>query len=289
MVAFMRKFALQDPRERPATCDKSRCKGTRGDREERAWQFAARTYARQPFPMKLSLSGWVCVLILTGAASAVAAPPAPKTKVQAARDTMLAQVPDVPGLPRVLLIGDSISMGYTVKVRELLAGKANVHRPPENSSDSTNGLKKLDTWLGIGKWDVIHFNFGLHDLKYVDAKGTMVAVEQGKPRATPEHYEKNLREFTARLKKTGARVIFATTTPVPSKTTGRVEGSERAYNAVAVKVAREAGATVNDLHSFVVKHRDGQQRPNNVHFTVEGYDQLAAEVAKTIEAEIGKR
>jgi len=231
----------------------------------------------------------MCGLVLTWVASAVTAQPTSKSKANSARDAMFAQVPDVPGLPRVLLIGDSISMGYTVKVRELLAGKANVHRPPENSSDSANGLKKLDTWLGVGKWDVIHFNFGLHDLKYVDANGAMVAVERGKPLATPEHYEKNLREFTARLKKTGARVIFATTTPVPSKTTGRVEGSERAYNTVAVNVAREAGATVNDLHSFVVKHRDAQQRPNNVHFTVEGYDQLAAEVAKKIEAALGKR
>lgn len=226
--------------------------------------------------------------MLFGIASEATAQPTPKNKANAARDAMLAQVPDVPGLPRVLLIGDSISMGYTVKVRELLAGKANVHRPPENSSDSANGIKKLDPWLGTGKWDVIHFNFGLHDLKYVDANGTMVAVERGKPLATPAQYEKNLREFTARLKKTGARLIFATTTPVPEKTTGRVTGSEQAYNTAVVKVAREARATVNDLHAFVAKHPDAQQRPNNVHFTVEGYDQLAREVAKTIEAALRK-
>src|SRR5512137_1049512 len=78
-----------------------------------------------------------------------------------------AKVEDVPGLPRVLLIGDSISIGYTVAVRDLLKAKANVHRIPVNGASTLNGLKNLDTWLGTSKWDVIHFNWGLHDLKYL--------------------------------------------------------------------------------------------------------------------------
>ena len=39
-------------------------------------------------------------------------------------------VQDDPALPRVLLIGDSISHMYTASVRRLLKGKANVHRAP---------------------------------------------------------------------------------------------------------------------------------------------------------------
>lgn len=57
-----------------------------------------------------------------------------------------APVVDQPGLPRVLLIGDSISIGYTVVVRKILAGKANVHRIPENGADTANGLQKIDSW-----------------------------------------------------------------------------------------------------------------------------------------------
>src|SRR5881396_740319 len=76
-----------------------------------------------------------------------------------------APVIDQPGLARVLLIGDSISIGYTATVRKELAGKANVHRIPENGADTANGLKKIDAWLGNSRWDVIHFNWGLHDLK----------------------------------------------------------------------------------------------------------------------------
>jgi lysophospholipase L1-like esterase len=218
-----------------------------------------------------------------------AATPTPKERAKAKRDAMLAQVTDVPGLPRVLLLGDSISMGYTARVRELLAGKANVHRPAENCFDSANGLKKLDAWLGSGKWEVVHFNFGLHDNKYVDEKGTLVPVEQGKVVSTPEQYERNLREFVTRLKKTGATLICATTTPVPAKSTGRREGSEVAYNAAVKRIAEDTGITVNDLHAFVARHADAQQLPNNVHFTDQGYAQLAQVVAAKIEAALAKR
>src|SRR4051812_33030943 len=128
-------------------------------------------------------------------------------------DPVLAPVEDDPKLPRVLLIGDSISMGYTLPVRELLKGKANVHRIPDNCGPTERGLSQLDKWLGDGKWDVIHFNFGLHDLKYLDANGKYVDPSKGKQVAPPEVYERNLRELVARLKKTGAKLIFATTTP----------------------------------------------------------------------------
>src|SRR6266581_9124682 len=113
-----------------------------------------------------------------------------------------APVIDQAGLPRVLLIGDSISIGYTATVRKELSGKANVHRIPENGADTANGLKKIDEWLGDGRWDVIHFNWGLHDLKVTADGGRQVPLEV---------YEKNLQVLVARLKKTGARLVWATT------------------------------------------------------------------------------
>jgi hypothetical protein len=91
-------------------------------------------------------------------------------------------VKDDPKLPRVLLIGDSISIGYTVAVRERLKGKANVHRIPQNGGATEVGLDKMTAWLGKGKWDVIHFNFGLHDAKY---------TSETTQRATREQYIEN--------------------------------------------------------------------------------------------------
>ena len=68
-------------------------------------------------------------------------------------------VPDDPKLPRVLLIGDSVSRGYTQAVRKALAGKANVHRAPANCGPTASGLKNIDVWLGDGKWDCDPFQF----------------------------------------------------------------------------------------------------------------------------------
>lgn len=219
------------------------------------------------------------LLVAVGALAAAPKAPAPK-KTKA--NPVLAPVNDVPGLPRVLLIGDSISMGYTLPVRERLTGRANVHRPPENCGDSARGVASLDKWLGAGKWDVIHFNFGLHDLKYLNEKNALVPPEQGRQVASPEVYEKNLRAIVARLKQTGAKLIFATTTPVPAGSVGRLEADASRYNAVAVRVMKETGVAVDDLYAFVVPRQGQLQRPQNVHFTDTGSAQLADAVVASI-------
>jgi acyl-CoA thioesterase-1 len=189
---------------------------------------------------------------------------------------------DTPGLPRVLLIGDSISMGYTLPVRRLLAGEANVHRPPTNCGPTSNGLQNLDAWLGDRPWAVIHFNFGLHDLKYMDAQGKLVAVEKGRQQIPLAEYEANLRTLVTRLKATGARLIWCSTTPVPLGAQGRIPGSENEYNAAAARVMREAGVTIHDLHAFASAHLAEIQRPRDVHFTNPGSERLAQEVAAAI-------
>ena len=76
-------------------------------------------------------------------------------------------------LPNVLILGDSISIGYFPFVKEIMKEKAMVTRPfspdstPENCEGTTSGVENIDRWIGDTKWDVIHFNFGLHDLKNV--------------------------------------------------------------------------------------------------------------------------
>ena len=205
-------------------------------------------------------------------------------KKQSKPDPALRPLTEVPNLPRVLLIGDSISMGYTLPVRKLLDGKANVIHPPVNCSDSGFGVKELDKWLGDKPWDVIHVNFGLHDLKFVDAKGTMVAVEKGKQRLSLSEYEANLRALVARLKATKAKLIWATTTPVPEGTTGRIAGSEKAYNEIVLKVMTENQIPLDDLHAVVAGNLATLQQPRNVHFTSTGYQALAEAVAKQVSA-----
>lgn len=201
-------------------------------------------------------------------------------------------VTEVKGLPRVLLIGDSISIGYTLPVRALLEGKANVQRPPVNCAATIHGLKQLDSWLETGgkgkKWNVIHFNWGLHDLKYMGPNGENLANPKAKTsrqQVSPQEYEKNLRELVNRLKKTGARLIWRNTTPVPKGVRGRVPGDSVKYNAIAAKVMKEAGVEIHDLYSFAKKNADRIQRKADVHFTKEGSLELAAEVVSALKIE----
>lgn len=201
----------------------------------------------------------------------------------------LKQIEDVEGLPRVLLIGDSISIGYTLHTRELLKGKANVHRPPVNCAATIHGLKSLDKWLAIGgegnKWDVIHFNWGLHDLKYMGPNGENLAdpkAETSKQQVPPEAYEKNLRELVKRLKKTKARLIWRNTTPVPEGVRGRVPGHSAEYNEIAAKVMKEVKVEIHDLYSFAQKNATEIQRKADVHYTREGSMRLAEEVVKAL-------
>ncbi len=218
-------------------------------------------------------------IMLTFLASGGHGPAQEKSKPKA--DPALAPVQDTPGLPRVLLIGDSISIGYTIPTRKLLAGKANVHRIPENGGPTTNGRKKLDKWLGSQKWDVIHFNWGLHDLKMDD---------QGKHQVPLADYEKNLRELVKRLKATDARLIWASTPPVPDAKVSppRKDRDVVAYNAAARKIMEEYGVAINDLYTFAHSQLGTIQRPANVHFTDAGSAALAGRVADSIKQALGK-
>jgi hypothetical protein len=50
-------------------------------------------------------------------------------------------------LPRVLLIGDSITGSYQGKVMQHFEGKANVYKNPGNAEHTGTGLKHIDEWL----------------------------------------------------------------------------------------------------------------------------------------------
>lgn len=226
-------------------------------------------------------AGTLCAVLGWGGAMAapVKKPDAPKKP---------AAVQEVPGLPRVLIIGDSISIGYTPFVQKLLKDKANIIHAPGNNESTARGLEHLDAWLGPKKWDVIHFNWGLHDLKYIDAQTKIADVSQGKQWVPVETYEKNLTELVQRLKQTGAKLIWCTTTPVPEGAHGRVPGEEAKYNAAALRVMQAAGVPLDDLCAFVAPQRAKLGLPKDVHYTGAGYAALAGEVAKAIETALAQ-
>ena len=199
---------------------------------------------------------------------------------------------DNPSLPRVLLIGDSISIGYTVPVRKLLAGKVNVHRIPGNGQTAAYGVEQLPNWLGAAKWDVIHFNWGLWDLCHRNPESKNQGhrdKEKGTILATPEVYRQSLEKAVGILKQTGATLIWCNTTPVPDGEEGRKLGDDLIYNRIAREVMETNGIRINDLHSHALKKLPGiQLKPADVHFSDEGYAYLAEQVARSIEDAIRK-
>ena len=181
-------------------------------------------------------------------------------------------VDDDPTLPRLLLIGDSVSRGYTLAVRKALAGKANVHRAPANCGPTSSGLKNIDAWLGDGKWDLIHFNFGIHD------RNTPIA-----------DYTQRLDQLIQRMQKTGATLVWASTTPIPDAPAKKqTAASIVERNKAAAELMRQRGIATNDLFNAVTPHLAEMQNPNDVHFNGKGYDFLGETVAKAIEAQLSK-
>jgi lysophospholipase L1-like esterase len=197
-----------------------------------------------------------------------------------------APVEDDPVLPRVLLVGDSISVGYTIPVRGLLSGQANLHRVPANAESTAKGIGLLEDWLGTERWDVIVFNFGLHD----------VLMLRDEPRISLGLYRARLAAMIDMMQGRGRRLIWVNSTPVTRQCETHMERRWRIdptrpyrrnkdvirYNAMAQRLMDEQGIPVVDLYSFALPKLDEIQLPRNVHFTDDGYAVLAQPVAEAI-------
>lgn len=194
-------------------------------------------------------------------------------------------------LPKVLLIGDSISIGYYPFVKDSFAGKAEILRPMKpngemyNCQGTTNGVLGIVNWIADIEWDIIHFNFGLHDIKHINWITKKNSSSPEDPhQANPKQYEINLKFIVKKLKKTKAKLIFATTTPYPNTVRKplRKPGMSKIYNEVALKIMAKNNIQVNDLYDYVLPRMGALQRPNNVHFNLKGSQKLAEKVVASI-------
>jgi hypothetical protein len=192
--------------------------------------------------------------------------------------------PNPDNLPKVLLIGDSISAGYHKAVAKALEGKAVVAKSSDNGESTAVGVLKIDGWLGDTKWDVIHFNWGVWDMY-----GWQYASDDRSPAA----YAQRLDTLVTRMKKTGATLIWATTTPVPPKAEATMlkrwktevvidEALERQYQEAALQVMKKHGVQVDDLYALMKPRRSEFQADDNVHFSPAGSNLMAQQVADCI-------
>lgn len=191
-----------------------------------------------------------------------------------------------PKVPKVLLVGDSICSGYHPLVAKSLEGKAEVTRAGSGGRDTRYTLEKMPKWLGDQKWDVIHFNWGLWDMRHHIKNGTLsyeVPIEE---------YEANLRKLVKQMKATGAKLIWANTTPVlwdkPGK--GRTDPDVIRYNQVACKVMKENDVAVDDLYQVIKPRIDELQAKaydSDVHYNEKGNQVLSEAVVQSIKTALG--
>ena len=200
------------------------------------------------------------------------------------RVSPLTPIEEVEGLPNILIIGDSISIGYTLPTRALLKGKVNLHRIPTNGGPSTKGINEIEKWLGTRKWDLIHFNWGLHDLKYMGKDGTnLVPKEKGGIVQVPlADYEKNLEKLVVRMRKSAKQLVWRNTTPIPPGSKARYVGDSVKYNKAAARVMKKHGVPTLDLYTPSKKNMKDWMKKANVHYHAHGSQALAELVAKDI-------
>lgn len=191
---------------------------------------------------------------------------------------------------RVLILGDSTSMRYGPVLKKLYP-EVDIHRPQGNHQGTVVALQNLDRWIGDSHWDVIHFNFGLHDFKHVDPKTGESSSNEDHPLwAPPDDYRTNLESIVVRLQKTGAILIFATTTPVPADEHYRVIDHRMSpvYNKIALEIMKERGIAINDLYHYTLPNLKEWQQPKDVHFHKLGTRKIAEKVKESIQAELAK-
>ena len=186
-------------------------------------------------------------------------------------------------LPKVVLVGDSIRLGYAPLVAKKLEGKAIVVSFKENGADSKNVLKNLEKWVISQKPDLVHLNCGLHDIKF-DKKTKTHQVPL-------DEYEKNLRAIHEQISKnTKAIFIFALTTPIHddrhamrNASFDRFEKDVVLFNTKAGSLMTSLKVPLNDLHEVVMKKgMDKMLGKDGTHYTPEGNAELADAVAQVI-------
>ena len=173
--------------------------------------------------------------------------------------------------PRVLLIGDSISVNYAGGVREGLKGKYHVDNLGTSRSVNDPVLQtQIYSFLQEHRYTLIYFNNGLHG-----------------GHQTPEQYASGLRVLTQYLKDNShsAKLVFATSTPVSQKVEGVAQLSEKnknvmARNELARALMKELAIQVGDLYGLMVGHIDLHR--DGVHFSAEGNVLLSQHITETI-------
>ena len=191
-------------------------------------------------------------------------------------------------LPKVVLIGDSIRIGYQTFVIKELSGIANVWAPDQNCRTTDNIIYHLHHWIKKQKPDLVHMNAGLHDIRTLSFD-----LGPGNTIVKPVHYKDNLETIFGWIQKyVKCKVIWATTTPVidqkvksrhaEAQDFTRYNADVQVINKIAKQVADKYDIPINDLYSLVKKHLLKEMKEDGVHFHKKASKILGEKVADEI-------
>ena len=195
-------------------------------------------------------------------------------------------------MKKVLLLGDSIRMGYDDYVKDLLGGECEVYYDPEdNGRFSAYTLWQMNQFFKhFGHFDVVHWNNGYWDMN-IEAPMTtaMHPVDE---------YVHYLRRIIGEIRRNGAVPIFATTTPILSAgQAADISGTGAdsinynndwvvAYNEAALAVMQEEKVRVNDLYTLCLEDPHYYKCEDLLHLTEKGYQRLAGQIARVVREEM---
>ena len=190
-------------------------------------------------------------------------------------------------MKNLLLIGDSIRMGYDKSVKKTLEGKANVIFPEENCRFAAYVLRNFHEYLKDIKGediDVIHWNAGLWDC---------LRLFEEEPHTPVDVYSYYIERICIRIKKIcpNARVIFATSTKVlsekMSKDFKRYNEEIEKYNEAAIGIVKKYGFKINDLYALSVTLPEEAHSDAVHYYTPAGTEAFTNQVLSFVVPELG--
>ena len=191
-------------------------------------------------------------------------------------------------MKKIILIGDSIRMGYDKYVKEALKNSAEVYYPGENCRFAEYVLRYAHEWAKVsgfcGEADLVHWNAGLWDCLELFDDGPLTSIE---------YYKETIARIDRRLRMLfpKAKMIFATSTPVLehkcSPDFRRHNSIIEKYNEAAIKALKNTGAKINDLYALIEKCPETYYSDFVHLYTNEGTQLLGNKVLETITTELG--
>ena len=189
-------------------------------------------------------------------------------------------------MKKILLLGDSIRIGYDKHIKKSLEKVAEVYYPEENCRFTTYLMRALNGYrkkLGITELDLIHWNVGLWD---------NLVMQDGKNLVAIDTYGENIDRLCDIFKNVfrGVKMIFATSTPVQEELYGdfkRYNKDIEAYNKVAVEVVKSHGGEINDLYELLKDTPSSYHSDATHYYTRQATELITNQVLACIEKALG--